>query len=318
MKTNVSSELKKKHYGLFGNAGTEVCLWTKKALRNEDVCYKQKFYGIPCHRCMQFSPLIACNQNCLFCWRPTEIMHSGKISGKIEEPEKIIENLIEERRKLLTGFGANKKNRKKWQEALKPSHFAISLMGEPTLYPKLPELMSLLKQRPETKTIFIVSNGQNPEMLLKLKKKNALPTQMYLSMNAPGEKLFREICRPCSDRAWKIYLKSLKILKSLRCRKVIRMTIIKGLNDNYEFLPEYARLIRLAEPDFVEVKAYMRLGYNRQSFLWENMPSLKDIEKFSEKLLKELKNFKKADKNRLSRIVLLKNKKTKFRQKIFD
>ena len=317
METRISAELKKKHYGIFGSAGTEICLWNKKSLRNEGVCYKEQFYGIPCHRCMQFSPLIKCNNNCVFCWRPTEIFHSGKTPGKIENPEKLIEKLIAERKQLLIGYGGYKKiNRKKFQEALKPCHFAISLIGEPTLYPKLPELVRLLKQRKDFKTVFIVTNGQNPEMLLKLKKKKALPTQLYISMNAPDKELYEKICRPTAKDFWKNYLKSLKIMKDLNCRRVIRLTVIKGINDDEKFMKDFAKIILMANPDFVEVKAYMFVGYSRQRLREENMPLMTDIEKFSGKLLKFLKNFKLSDKCRLSRIVLLKNKKCEWAQKI--
>ena len=45
--------------------------------------------------------------------------------------------------------------------------FAISLTGEPTLYPKLPELIKEIHSR--GKTSFLVTNGQHPEVLQKLK-----------------------------------------------------------------------------------------------------------------------------------------------------
>ncbi|NYZ79976.1 4-demethylwyosine synthase TYW1, partial [Candidatus Micrarchaeota archaeon] len=64
--------LKKQHYAVFGersHAAAKPCTWLKKSLKNQGVCYKQAFYGIQCHRCLQMSPNIYCNQRCVFCWR---------------------------------------------------------------------------------------------------------------------------------------------------------------------------------------------------------------------------------------------------------
>ena len=49
---------------------------------------------------------------------------------------------MEERRKLIVGhFGDPKQDKQKIEESLTPSHYAISLSGEPTMYPKLPDLI---------------------------------------------------------------------------------------------------------------------------------------------------------------------------------
>jgi len=51
-------------------------------------------------------------------------------------------------RKLLSGFKGNEKiNMEKWKEAQNPDQFAISLIGEPTLYPKLAELILELRKQ---------------------------------------------------------------------------------------------------------------------------------------------------------------------------
>ena len=77
------------HYGIALHAGVQICTWTKKALRKKGVCYKQKFYGIECHRCAQITPLLAwCDQNCIFCWRPSEWMEFEEI--KKEDVEKLL------------------------------------------------------------------------------------------------------------------------------------------------------------------------------------------------------------------------------------
>ena len=46
-------------------------------------CYKQTFYGIQSHRCLQMTPSInQCNHMCLFCWR-----HQGFTEKEFKEPD---------------------------------------------------------------------------------------------------------------------------------------------------------------------------------------------------------------------------------------
>jgi tRNA wybutosine-synthesizing protein 1 len=66
----------------------------------------------------------------------------------VDEPDAIVENLLQERRRLLTGFYGHKKYDKgKLDESLFPQHYAISLSGEPTMYPKLPALIRYLMDK---------------------------------------------------------------------------------------------------------------------------------------------------------------------------
>jgi len=88
-------------------------------------------------------------------------------------------------------------------------HFAISLSGEPTLYPKLNELIQLLHKRGYS--TFVVTNGMEPDILAHLEP----PTQLYLSVDAPNERLFRKIDQPQLPDGWLRLLKSLDILKKL-------------------------------------------------------------------------------------------------------
>ena len=93
----------RQHYKIVGNhSAVKICSWLKKSIRNEGVCYKQKFYGIQSHRCLQMTPWTQCPNRCVFCWRIIE-----KIPVKIDQiddPKDIIRGCIEEQRKLLTGF----------------------------------------------------------------------------------------------------------------------------------------------------------------------------------------------------------------------
>jgi tRNA wybutosine-synthesizing protein 1 len=297
--------LKKQHYAIVGkgkHSAVQICRYAKKSLVDEDFCYKQKFYGINSHRCCQMAPSVMnCEHKCIFCWRPIEHNLGTKIK-KIDSPEEIIEGCIKAQRKMLSGFGGNPKTNKiKLKESKEPKHFAISLSGEPTLYKKLPELIKLLDKQKITS--FVVSNGENPGMLKRIN-----PTQLYISMIAPNEKLFKKISCSCNKDCWKRYLETLKLLKekSKSTRTVLRLTLIKNINmlepDNY------AKLLELAEPDFIEIKAYMHVGFSQQRLKKENMPEHEEVKKFAKEILKNLDkklNYKLIDEKINSRVVLL-------------
>ncbi|MFH1237101.1 MAG: 4-demethylwyosine synthase TYW1 [Candidatus Aenigmatarchaeota archaeon] len=303
------AQLRQAKYGVFNHSAVQICSWTKKSLHGEGVCYKQQFYGIDTHRCMEFSPAAAlCENNCIFCWRPMEFMRFRQMkTSEANEPEEIYENLLEERRKLLSGYpGDGMTDLKKHAESLVPSHFAISLSGEPTLYPKLPQLVKFLKALPQTKSIFVVTNGQEPAVLAKLAK--SPPTQLYISVNAPNRALFAKINRPVRKDAWTRFLRSLDVMSKMKTRRVLRLTMIKGMNMDDRFLDDYVSIIHKAKPHFVEVKAYMFVGFSKRRLKIENMPFHSDVRAFAEKLA-AASGFDIADEKQDSRIVLLSNPK---------
>ena len=147
-------------------------------------------------------------------------------------------------------------------------------MGEPTLYPYLQELVDLVSERGMTS--FVVSNGTNPEVLASLK-----PTQLYLSLNAPDEDTYRRVSQPAGD-FWPRIRESLAILKEHSCRSVVRMTVARGLNMGPP--KEFAEVLELAEPDFVEVKAYMHLGRSRTRLNRDAMPDHAEVLDYAKRL----------------------------------
>ncbi|MFH0906352.1 MAG: 4-demethylwyosine synthase TYW1 [archaeon] len=315
IKNEIKKDLTHKHYGLYGkHSGVEICEWNKKALRGEGVCYKQKFYNVECYRCAQITPAVLwCHQNCIFCWRPAGYMKEHKLDKDFcDKPKDIIEGLFSERKKLLTGFGGLPTvSKKKYLECLIPSHVAISLSGEPTIYPFLPELVKELKLRKEIKTIFIVTNGLEPEMLKQLQDKEALPTQLYLSIVANSKEMQKKINCPKIKDSWKKLNKTINLFSKLKCRRVIRFTLIKGLNDNHENLKEFAALFDKASSDFLEIKSYMYIGESRKNLTIDNMPSFNDCLNYAKEIEKLSKIYKIENSCKPSRIILLKNKNSK-------
>jgi tRNA wybutosine-synthesizing protein 1 len=264
--------LTKQGYHLVGSGAVKPCLWLSRAMRGGDQCYKHHFYGISSHRCVQMTPTLECNHHCLHCWRPIDDPVPAK---EHLEPAELLDGILEGQQKILSGYGGAKTtDLERLKEARMPMHVALSLMGEPTLYPYLKELIELIRRRGMTS--FVVSNATNPEVLAELQ-----PTQLYLSINAPDEELYRRVCRPAAE-LWPRILESLEIIKQHRCRSVIRLTLARGLN--MERPEDYARLIARAEPDYVEVKAYMHLGRSRDRLTREAMPQHSEILDFARSL----------------------------------
>jgi tRNA wybutosine-synthesizing protein 1 len=304
-------------YGIAGrHSGVQICSWTKKALRGRGVCYKQRFYGIDCSRCCQMSPAVAwCQQNCAFCWRPMEWMRRiDMLESEAEEPEAIIESCVEQRRRLINGIGgADDVDRGLFDLSFKlfPAHWAISLSGEPTIYPKLGKMVKALRARKEVRSIFIVTNGQEPERIKELSETDSLPTQLYVSLVACDEGLFKRVNKPVYTDAWERLNRTLGLLKSLDCRTVIRFTLIKGMNDSDVQLRSFATMFESARSDFIEVKSYMYLGLSRERLKMENMAFHEHIRERAERLLADMPSYRLESEDARSRIVLLKRKDSK-------
>jgi tRNA wybutosine-synthesizing protein 1 len=231
-------------------------------------------------------------------------------SEKVAEPEQIMTKLMEERKKLIMGhYGDSRSDKKRLDESLKPAHYAISLSGEPTMYPKLPELIKYLKSLKETKSIFLVTNGQEPDMIQKLQDEDALPTQLYLSTNASDYESFLRINKPRYDDSWQRWNKTLEMLKHLDTRTVLRITLIRDYNNQKEMIPPFAKILEQSSPHFVEIKSYMHIGRSTNRLDRENMLEMEEIRKFSEDVANQSKIFSKMDESNISRIVVLQNNK---------
>jgi len=239
---------------------------------------------------------------CLFCWRAQsgdlKIKWSEIEQPKWNAPEDLVEGCIKAQLKILSGYKGNPKtNPKKLNEASSPKHVAISLTGEPTLYPSLGELIRSFHKKGFT--TFLVSNGTLPRSLSQLSEE---PTQLYISVCAFDKENFLETCRPQISSAWENLNETLSLLPSFRCPTVIRITLARNLNMKNPEL--YARLIEKTNPTYVEPKAYMHVGFSRLRLGFENMPTHKEIQEFATKLAKEM-GYNILDESPESRVVLL-------------
>lgn len=296
--------LKKQKYHLVGrHSAVKRCRWLYETLIHDRPCYKQKFFGIKTHQCIQMTPaLFYCTQECLFCWRAQSgdlgISWNEMKLPKWDSPEEIVEGSIKAQLKILSGYKGNPKtNRKKLKEALTPRQAAISLAGEPTLYKPIGELIRAFHKRGFT--TFLVSNGTVPSALSSLSEE---PTQLYISVCAPDKKTHKEICRPQIPNAWERLNETLEFLPSFKCPTVFRITSVRGINMK---MPDaYAKLIEKADPTYVEPKAYMHVGFSRLRLGYENMPTHREIREFAMQLARET-GYNIVDESEKSRVVLL-------------
>lgn len=284
--------------GKYNHSACKICHWTKQSILDKGVCYKEQFYGIKSHRCLQMSPAVSfCQQECEFCWRDLSYTKTNW-EGNFDDPKTIIDESIAAQNQLLCGFfGNDKSNPKKLEEMKTPTNAAISLAGEPTLYPEISELIYEFNKR--NFTTFLVSNGQCVDKLKNIKNE---PYQLYLSLDAPTKKIYNKVCNPQINEGWNNLNESLEILNSFSSRTCIRTTCVKGRNmENPE---KYGKLIEKANPKFVEIKAYMCVGSSRKRLTLDNMPTYDEVINFAEKIGNECGR-KIVKGSEISRVVLL-------------
>lgn len=297
-------QLRKEKYQIIGrHSAVKKCRWLHKSLLNEGSCYKHKFYGIKSWRCLQLTPTIAhCTMRCLFCWRiqPDDInIHFNETSINYwDNPTIIVDECIKAQQRILSGYKNHAKiDKKRYLEAIQPRHAAISLAGEPTLYPELSDLIREFHRK--SFTTFLVTNGTVPEVIEELGEE---PTQLYISVCAPNEDVFKQVCRPNVAEAWKKLNKSLELLTSFTCPTVIRLTLVRHLNLND--VEGYAKIITTTKPTYVEPKGYVYVGMSRRRLKFENMPNHKEIREFGKKL-SYLTGYKIIDESIPSKVLLL-------------
>jgi len=311
--------LKKQKYALFGHSAVKICHYTKSSIVSNKTCYKQKFYGIQSHRCIQMSPASSfCDQKCTYCWRPTHTfipqiqdVH-GNADVEVDDPREIVEESIKAQTKQLSGIGGRKEfNRVKFEQSKQPRHVAISLTGEPTLYKRLPELID--EYHKKGISTFVVSNALHPEMLERLVKHP--PVQLYLSIDTARQEVHYDLNKPQLKDSWERLNKSIELLPKIPARKVIRITGVKG--KNLADAKGFAELIKKGVPDFVEIKAYMHVGFSQYRLPKEAMPTMEEIEAFADEVNKHLGYIKRAM-DRESLVVLLTHPSWKDKSTIID
>ncbi|KAJ4884566.1 S-adenosyl-L-methionine-dependent tRNA 4-demethylwyosine synthase [Raphanus sativus] len=275
----IRASLTKQGYKIIGShSGVKICRWTKSQLRGRGGCYKHSFYGIESHRCMETTPSLACANKCVFCWRHHTNPVGKSWQWKMDDPKEIVKGALDLHTKMIKQMkGVPGVTAEKLQEGLTPRHCALSLVGEPIMYPEINALVDELHGK--RISTFLVTNAQFPEKILMMKP----ITQLYVSVDAATKESLKAIDRPLFADFWERFIDSLKALQEKQQRTVYRLTLVKGWNT--EELEAYFNLFSIGKPDFIEIKGVTYCGSSATSKLtMENVPWHADVKAFSEAL----------------------------------
>ncbi|XP_026138390.1 S-adenosyl-L-methionine-dependent tRNA 4-demethylwyosine synthase TYW1 isoform X1 [Carassius auratus] len=298
--------LTKQGYKLIGShSGVKLCRWTKSMLRGRGGCYKHTFYGIESHRCMETTPSLACANKCVFCWRHHTNPVGTEWRWKMDPAEKIIQEAVENHKNMIRQFrGVPGVRPERFEEGLTVKHCALSLVGEPIMYPEINSFLRLLHQ--QNISSFLVTNAQFPEEIRSL-----VPvTQLYVSVDASTKDSLKKIDRPLFKDFWQRFLDSLRALGEKQQRTVYRLTLVKAWN--VDELKAYADLIALGQPDFIEVKGVTYCGESSASSLtMANVPWHEEVIYFVQQLANLLPDYEIACEHEHSNCLLLAHHKFK-------
>ncbi|CAL9734280.1 S-adenosyl-L-methionine-dependent tRNA 4-demethylwyosine synthase [Monosporozyma servazzii] len=306
--------LTKQGYKIVGShSGVKVCRWTKNELRGRGSCYKKSLFNIASSRCMELTPSLACSSKCVFCWRHGTNPVSKNWRWEVDEPEFILENA------LIAHYSMIKQMRgvpgvvaERFAKAFKVAHCALSLVGEPILYPYISKFIELLHQKDITS--FLVCNAQHPESLRTIGR----VTQLYVSIDASTKQELKKVDRPLYKDFWERMMECLDIIRTVQShqRTVFRLTLVKGFNMGD--ISSYADLVARGLPCFIEVKGATFSGSSKDnvnSLTMQNIPYNEECKNFVENFVAELQrrglNYEVAAEHAHSNCILIADSKFK-------
>ena len=274
-------------YTLVGtHSAVKLCRWQKSMLRNRGGCYKWTMYGIRSHQCMESTPNIACANKCLFCWRLNTNPTMKEWKWDVDDPKEVVEGLLDNHIKLINNSsGMPGVTPDRLAEARQPRHCALSLVGEPIMYPRINEFVRELHSR--NVSTFLVNNGQFPDAI------NALGdvTQLYLSVDSPTKEKMKLLDRPVFEDFWERFNQSVVNMRNRKAgRNVFRLTMIEDFNMGLDDVEHYVRLFESGEPHFVELKSLTpAFSGDKKSFLRiSHVPTWERIVEYAQLLCKHV------------------------------
>ncbi|EDO19401.1 hypothetical protein Kpol_1002p48 [Vanderwaltozyma polyspora DSM 70294] len=280
-------QLTKQGYTIVGShSGVKICRWTKSDLRGTGSCYKQSLFNIVSSRCMEMTPSLACSSKCVFCWRHGTNPVSKNWRWETDDPEYILENALQGHySKIKQMRGVPGVIAERFAKAFKVRHCALSLVGEPIMYPYINKYVELLHEKEISS--FLVCNAQHPDALRNMGK----VTQLYVSIDASTKSELKKVDRPLYKDFWERMVECLDILKTSQShqRTVFRLTLVKGFNMGD--ISSYADLVQRGLPCFIEVKGATFAGSsagNGNPLTMQNIPFYEECISFVKAFTEEL------------------------------
>lgn len=280
-------KLTKQGYTIVGShSGVKICRWTKSDLRGTGSCYKHSLFNIVSSRCMELTPSLACSSKCVFCWRHGTNPVSKNWRWEVDPPEYILENALKGHySKIKQMRGVPGVVMERFAKAFQVRHCALSLVGEPIMYPYINKFVELLHEKGISS--FLVCNAQHPDALDNMGK----VTQLYVSIDASTKQELKRVDRPLYKDFWERMLTCLDILRTKQAhqRTVFRLTLVKGFN--MADLSSYADLVQRGQPCFIEVKGATFAGSsdgNGNPLTMQNIPFYEECTNFVKQFAAEL------------------------------
>ena len=110
-------------------------------------------------------------------------------------------------------------------------------------------------------------------------------TQLYLSIDASTKDSLKAIDRPLFKDFWERFNACLRSLAEKRQRTVYRLTLVKAYN--VDEVDNYAQLVAIGRPSFIEVKGVTFCGYSGANPLtMSNVPFHREVVDFCNALSK--------------------------------
>lgn len=249
-------------------------------LRGRGGCYKHSFYGITSYSCMEMTPSLSCANKCVFCWRKHTNPVGKEWKWQVDEPEFLVEEATKNHLAMIKQMkGVPGVTKERLEDAQTIRHCALSLVGEPIMYPHINRFVALLHSRRISS--FLVTNAQFPDRIRDLQP----VTQLYVSVDAATPESLKAVDRPLFKDFWERYLDSLSALGEKKQRTVYRLTLVKAWN--MEEVANYASLIARGNPEFIEIKGVTFCGTSDASNLtMQNVPFHEEVVRFAQDMLK--------------------------------
>ena len=139
---------------------------------------------------MQTSPVVdQCNLACTYCWREP---HMDTLELTDQDPlELLYESVRASSVDCYLGLVASKSSKRKMVRCSEPKTRCYFPQWRANLYRRLGEYIDLCHKH--GMTTMLVTNGTFPKVLERL---DPLPTQLYVSVDAPNKEIFDKVCKP--------------------------------------------------------------------------------------------------------------------------
>jgi len=220
----------------------------------------------------------------------------------MDPPDQIIDKAIENHHQMIKQMkGVPGVKPERFAEGFRIRHCALSLVGEPIIYPEINKFVGILHSKGISS--FMVTNAQFPEKIAALSP----VTQLYISVDAATPESLKAIDRPLFKDYWERFIGSIDALSKKGQRTVFRLTLVKGWN--MDEIKNYVGLIERGKPDFVEIKGVTYCGGKRPIIGMKNVPWHQEVIEFSSEVGRQLGGeYEIASEHEHSCCVLLANK----------